>query len=536
MALYKDKLTEVPPHSFYHTRGNIKYVYVYTKFYRNGKGAPRNKSKCIGKLDNDTGNLIPNDYYFVHFNISNPVESNMFHIGYNYIIEQCFEQTKLGKILTDNFGYDLAEQIKVIASYISLGNVSMSYIDDYMKNNYFPHIDNMITSQIASVVFERIVKEGTDHFFKEWIRETAGKKYICYDVTSVSTYSGNIVEAEYGYNRDHENLEQVNIGLFSVEGTKIPVYYENYNGSLTDKSNVISVVKNAKDKGLTKIKLVMDGGSFDKERIQELKEENLIFTIGMPMKLKSSKELVDKYGSDIYDYQYSTNYLNTFGKLVEYEIYGVKGKVFLGMDTQARNLEIETIREKIERIEEDLKHTRKKYETIFKNKTVTKYFDIKPKENSKGFTFELNEEKIKNDTKYCGYFLIFTTDMEAASKDIIYFYREKDVDEKIFYAMKNYIDLGRLRTHKQSTTDGKIFVAFISLIIRSWIMQKVYDYKTMNHLTYKKIANILNDIIVIDTLGEVRLLKSITKQQKEILAIFGLDTGDIDNFIAQNFD
>ena len=535
MALYRDKLTDVPTGIFYHKRNNIKYVYVYTKFYRNKNGKARNNSKCIGKIDNDSGKLIPNDYYFVHYNISNPIESNIFNIGYTLIVEQCFNKTNLGNILCDNFGQDLAIKIKVIATYISLGNVSMSYVDDFMKKNYCKGIDELITSQVASVTFESIIEKGLDNFFKEWIKKAAGRNYLCYDVTSVSTYSSNITEAEYGYNRDHEDLEQVNIGLFSVENTKIPVYYEDYNGSLTDKGNIINVIKNAKDKGLKKVKLVMDGGSFDKERIIELKNSNLIFTIGMPMKLKSSKELINKYGSNIYEYQNSTNYLNTFGKLVEYEIYGVKGNVFIGMDTQARNLELENIRTKIARIKNDLIHTRKKYDTIVKDKKITKYFDIKPKEKSNGFTFELNDEKVNNETKYSGYFLIFTTDLEATSKDIIYYYREKDVDEKIFYAMKNYIDLGRLRTHKQTTTDGKIFVSFIALIIRSWVMQKVYDYKEMNNLTYRKIANILNDIIVILTNGDVRLLKSLTKQQKDILALFGLNTENINDFINREF-
>ena len=535
MALNKEKLVDIPPQVFYHKRGDIKYAYVYTKFYRNDNGIPRNKSKCIGKIDKDSGKLIPNDYYYVHYNITISIESDIFHIGYNYIVEQCFKQTNLLEILCNNFGYDLAIKIKIIATYISLGNVSMSYIDDFMKDYYCIGIDNIITSQSASVVFESIIEKGLDPFFKEWIKKTAGKKYICYDVTSVSTYSANITEAEYGYNRDHEDLEQVNIGVFSVEENKMPVYYEDYNGSLTDKSNIINVVKNEKNKGLKRVKLVMDGGSFDKERIIELNELELIFTIGMPMTLKASKELIDKYGSDIYQYQHSTGYTSTYGKLVDYEIYGVKGKVFIGIDTQSRNLKIENITSKVERIKHELTHTRKKYATVSKDKKITKYFDINPKENSNGFTFELNETKMNEITKYYGYFLIFTTDSEVTSKDIIYYYREKDVDEKIFYAMKNYIDLGRLRTHKQATTDGKIFVSFVALIIRSWIMQKIFEYKQMNNLTYKKIANILNDIIVLTTKDDVRLLKSITKQQKEILALFGINIENINDFIATEF-
>lgn len=67
----------------------------------------------------------------------------------------------------------------------------------------------------------------------------------------------------------------------------------------------------------------------------------------------------------------------------------------------------------------------------------------------------------------------------------------------MFYALKNYNDLDRLRTHNQKTTDGKVFVSFISLILRSWLNEKIGEYKKMSHLTLKKLILKLGDIQVL---------------------------------------
>lgn len=204
------------------------------------------------------------------------------------------------------------------------------------------------------------------------------------------------------------------------------------------------------------------------------------------------------------------------------------------MDTNNRNLKLGDLRSKIARYEYELKRSRKKYKTIIQEKKYTKLFTIKEKENSYGFTFEINEEEIESISSNYGYFLVFTTDFNATANNIIHYYREKDIDEKMFYALKNYNDLDRLRTHQQKTTDGKIFVTFISLILRSWLNSKLYEYKKRTHLSLKKIILKMSDIQYLRSKNEVRFLKSLTKEQKDILDIFLVNIEDFEQKIKKN--
>ncbi len=52
-------------------------------------------------------------------------------------------------------------------------------------------------------------------------------------------------------------------------------------------------------------------------------------------------------------------------------------------------------------------------------------------------------------------------------------YRNKDVVEKSFDNLKNDLDLHRLRIHSDAAMEGRIFIGFISLILMSYIREKM---------------------------------------------------------------
>ncbi len=48
-------------------QNKIKYVYYILKSYRNDKGQPTGKTVSIGRYDEETGKLIPNDNFFKYY-------------------------------------------------------------------------------------------------------------------------------------------------------------------------------------------------------------------------------------------------------------------------------------------------------------------------------------------------------------------------------------------------------------------------------------------------------------------------------------
>ena len=68
MSKYDKTLVDIPEDKGVHVKTagnkNEKYVYKHVKYFRNANGAPRNKSKAIGKLDTASGRMYPNGNYY----------------------------------------------------------------------------------------------------------------------------------------------------------------------------------------------------------------------------------------------------------------------------------------------------------------------------------------------------------------------------------------------------------------------------------------------------------------------------------------
>lgn len=322
------------------------------------------------------------------------------------------------------------------------------------------------------------------------------------------------------YNRDHDNLPQLNIGLFTSEENQFPLYMVSYNGSLNDASNIVEACKNARSAGLGgKFKVVMDGGFFDDKKLNILHSEGITLTVGIPAYLDCAKYYIDTYGQGIYSPEFYLNHSGTYGKMVDgQEIFGIKGRVFIGLCTESSKMLNEDLDCKLERYEEEMTSIAK-YNTVIKKKKYVGLYDFFENENDKGFSYKRNEKKIHAARKRLGYFVIFTTDMRISAQKIIDVYRDKDYDEKQFYDLKQYMGARRPRVHRQEIYDGKYFVLMIALIFRTWLKKKLNSYKTAHHLTLKRCMVKLSDIKMFVAQDEVRLLKSITAEQRAILQL-----------------
>ena len=87
---------------------------------------------------------------------------------------------------------------------------------------------------------------------------------------------------------------------------------------------------------------------------------------------------------------------------------------------------------------------------------------------------------------------------------------------KNFENLKNELDFKRLHTHNQDTTQGKIFVSFISLIVKSYILNRTAETVQM---TQKQLFLDLDKIKVLklNEKTKLRLINPLTKSQRSIL-------------------
>jgi transposase len=522
MARFHKILVDIPDDKGVHTKSagakGEKYVYKYVKFFRNANGEPRNKAKAIGKLDPLSGRMYPNGYYFEIYNLEPALQDiSIWDYGYSYLVLKVCRDTGLLDCLDQAFGQKAMDIVAMAAYIIREGN-AMDGIDDWLLRNYFPGYSRLLSSQSTSKIAASLTPRQRDAFFTNWVKKALGEGTVCYDVTSISSYSQQMPDVERGYNRDGEGLPQFNLGMFCHEMTRTPLYYNRYNGSLTDKTNLCYVLANAKAVGIKRVKMVLDGGFWSEECLTNLNNACEAFTMGMPLYLKESERILAAYGGGIEKYANELTERHVYCVPAPMELYGFPGRALIYYDSWNHLAQCDDLSDHINRLKAELE-TIKRYPKS-KLSRYTPYFVLTKHEQDSGFDYYVDEKKIEKMRKLKGYFLIFSTDMESTPQEILEHYRAKDADEKLFAQIKVEMRGNRIRTHNEETTEGKTFVTFIACIIRSYLMNRLSKYVNDHSSSMKKIFNQLSNITILSSNDCYRLTKALTKTQKSILSIF----------------
>ena len=120
-----------------------------------------------------------------------------------------------------------------------------------------------------------------------------------------------------------------------------------------------------------------------------------------------------------------------------------------------------------------------------------------------------------------------STDFRKSTADILEIYRMKDVIEKSFDNIKNDLDMKRLRIHSAQAEEGKMFLAFLALILRTYVFNTLKPYILKKRLSLDRIFIELRKIKVAAYPSGVRMHNPLTKKQRDILAHFNKTEDDV---------
>jgi len=316
--------------------------------------------------------------------------------------------------------------------------------------------------------------------------------------------------------------------VFCDETTKIPLYYNRYNGSLTDKTNLLYVLANAKNVGIDDTKLIIDGGFWSKKCLKGLLDFCSAYTIGMPLYLKGAQKVLAAYGSGIEQYANELCGRQVYCVEVESVVCGVLGRVLLYYDPLNRYYLCGELSDRVERLKAELMRLKRYPKNRLRR--YLPYFVLTPHSDGVGFDFVVDEVKVEGLRRNKGYFMIFTTDWGVLAGDVLDHYRSKDVVEKLFAQVKVELEGNRIRTHSEQTTEGKTFVVFVACIIRSFLLGRLSRYLVENSVSLRKVLNQLSNVVLLSGLDGCRFAKALSKKQREIFSVF-IDAKDIDKVL-----
>ncbi len=499
------------------------YVYKVESFWDKEKKQARQKRIYLGRKDEFTGQIKTK---------RKKIPIGSYNVGALFFLEKICEQLNLlktlSKIYPDNYEHYLH------LAFFKIIKREPFYLYDMWCQEAYVSKKNFMSSQKISNLLCDLGRDQKkiESFFSEWISQVKGSGTVMFDITSFSSYSMNNEFLEKGYNRDGENLEQINLGLISRKSednkTHTPIAYRIYPGSIPDVKTLSKIIEIITSYKLDLDCLVMDKGFSSVENIKGLHRKELKYLIPMSFRTKLSRELSvalnEKIKSPSCSFTFNEEIYSHCKESIKIGGFDCTAHIFL--DKERRVYEESVLMKELLDfmklfLEKDLKSEEQASsymkETLGNKKRFLNISDCTP------FKISLNEENINEESSTLGIMILITNSHDLKKTDILSLYRNKDIIEKVFFSFKHDINGRRSRVHSLMNMRGSIFINFLSLILISHIdtvmkdkklykkMSKIEIYKMMDRLKFYELAT-----------GDL-MLGELSKKQKDIFSAFQID-------------
>ena len=544
--MYLDFLVEVPDEKGKITtkkKGDAIYVnYEVGREYYPDRQYTIPKRVTIGKLSKaDKRMMVPNQNFLTYFpEVELPEEkfnsnrSSCLKIGPYIVIQKILEEYKIPELLERQFeGKDLGLFLDLMAYSIICENNAGQYYPMYAYGHpLFTEGMRIYSDTKVSDFLCGMSGEESIGFLNDWNStcDHREKIYISYDSTNKNSEAGNIEMVEFGEAKVDVGAPIFNYSIAYDTKNAKPLFYETYLGSIADISQLEFMLGKAKGYGYKNIGFILDRGYFSKGNIRKMDEYGYSFVIMVKGMAKLVNTLVLKNkGRFEEERKYSIRKHHVYGFTVKSKLYldDEKDRYFhIYHSTGKEHGEKEELEEMLERLGKSL---RAQYGTDYQLSDAEKeYFDTFYDSHGTLTLVKEKDDAIKRALQLCGYFCIVTSDKMTAAEAIDLYY-SRDASEKLFRGDKSYLGNKSERTHYTESTEAKIFVEFVALIVRNRIYTRLKEEleridEKPNYMTVPAAIRELEKIEMIRGHDQVyRLDHAVTKTQKTILNAFGMD-------------
>ena len=512
-------------------RNNHIYVYEISSYWDKAKKQSRQKRVYLGKKNKSTGEVVKKK--------SHPIPpTNSRSVGSIHFFKEISKILGLTKILKKNFPENYKDILYL--SFFKITQKEAYYLYPLWYEEFYVSEESYMSSQIISNLLSEIGSNeiGVERFLAEWIKENRnGSNSVMFDITSISSYGSGNEFLDYGYNRDGENLNQVNLGILSQSIKKdkslslnfgcLPLGYRIYPGSITDVTSLKNIIKISNEYNLNLKCFVLDKGFYSQENVKDLACNGLSYIVPMSFSTSLSKDLVRSLDEKITSPEsfFKLNGNTYFYAKKDIEIGYTKCVAHVYLDKQRRTAQESTMTIKICDFEE--RFAKKKFKSNMECedyiqetlKCPKKFF--KSFKKGKYFYIERDIESLRRETEKMGVIILLTpTGFKITRDEILNLYRSKDNIEKTFDSLKNDIKEKRNRTHSLRNMRGSLFISFISLILISRVDHVMKEKKLYEKFTKSEVYKILDQLKFYKLANETEILGELSGKQKSIFSAF----------------
>jgi hypothetical protein len=475
--------------------------------------------------------------------------------GRTAVLEQLAADSGLISCLDAAFGEEIAGAILARSMFSVCENEAAYLAESWQEEVVLSRDPGLLDSGRISRL-ERDIGEddGSRHaFFSAWIKRLGKPSSLILDTTSHSTEARQILDAEWGYNRDGERLPQINLSMVFDRAQRLPVYFRTLPGSIPDVSSLSTTSAHLKELGLDDFSFVLDRGYHSHDNLVDLILAGEDFTIGVPLTGKQARDFVTLHRPGL---ESSQNSFMIAGSLV----YGTKhswtladkrihdGKreldAWLFFDPERAQQQRKTLESKM--IEFETQAARKTFTTsATAQKWITEqakgwaeYLEVvqlpdapppvrKPRKGAKPpqlqrFRVGRDHAAIEAQRPWLGITFVLASLVHPDALTALLTYRCRDTLEKMFRCDKSFLDNLRMRVHSTPAMQGRLFCNFIALILATLFENRLRDTGHLGKLSMAEALLRLRKVRHLLIPGKPGIQLEVPKKSAELLTACGV--------------
>ena len=429
-----------------------------------------------------------------------PVKACRMKTGMMDIIDYIGKSSGIDSALYASTDQGTAQKILSLARYLlATDGQSFPGITTWQFTHPLPYEEGM-TEDIYHTLFESVGRDESlmQSFFALRLQHLNRKALLAYDSTTISTYSGRISEARYGFNKADDGLETVKmLSLYSIE-TRQPVAFTKQPGNQPDVITIENALKQLQVLGITQAEIVTDNGYYSENNLSELLQAHFDFITLIKTSIKWVRKELESHlddfrtsGSacpfDISTHGITITQMREFSRIRKYAS-SKKGLSAGDAELFRRRIYLHLYFNPLRRVEQDAAIDKDLFElkTLIEEGTPEEDLSEAAKEKARKYlhmrhhgskqTVTFNDKAIAERKKYHGYFAL-VSNCEKDPFECLKKYRQRETIEFFFESGKQRADGYRTKVWSSECLMGRMFVQFVSLCYYEYLSEQLRQVK-----------------------------------------------------------
>lgn len=421
-------------------------------------------------------------------------------VGMMDIIDHIGKESGIDAAIYANTDTGTAQKILSLARYLVATNgQTLPGITTWQYTHPLPYEDG-ISEETYHALFQKIGRDETlmQNFFAARLADAGGRPLLAYDSTTVSTESGRIAEARYGFNKAQDGKETVKLLVLYSVATRQPVAFTKQPGNLPDVITIENALQQLAAIGAEKAEIVTDNGYYSEKNLMELLHAHFDFLTLVKTSLRWVRKELDAHRNDFRSTGSACPFdINTHGVTVMRMQEFSRPRKHANRKKGLRAGDEESFRRRIylhlyfnpvrqaeqdSLLDKDLFDLKNLLEhgTAVDNlrddaiEKVHKYLFVH--QHGSVCRVSFNEKAIAEKKMYHGFFAL-VSNCEKDAAQCLRKYRARETIEAFFEAGKQRADGERTRVWSSESLMGRMFVQFVALCYYESLSERVRQLK-----------------------------------------------------------